>query len=95
MTKCSVIDAGKPVRKAVGHLAIEVDGDVMLMNEMQGRYFGLDAIGSDIWKRLEKPQTVTELCASLARDYAAERAMIERDVTKLLATLHGYGLVEW
>ncbi len=95
MSKCLPIDAETPVRKAAGHLAIEVDSDVMLMSVSQGRYYGLDDIGSDIWKRLEKPQTVTELCASLARDYAAERGMIERDVTILLGTLHSYGLVEW
>jgi hypothetical protein len=94
MTKFLPIDPETPVRKAVGHLAIEVDGNVMLMSESQGRYLGLDDIASDIWNRLQKPQTVRELCSSLAGDYAAEPAMIERDVTKLLVTLHGYGLVE-
>jgi hypothetical protein len=82
------------VRKAAAHIAIEVDGQVMLMSESQGRYFGLDDIGSDIWKRLEKPQTMTQLSASLAGDYTAAPGVIEHDVAAMVTTLHGYGLVE-
>jgi len=94
MNKCLPLSAETTVRKAASHLAIEVDGEVMLMSESQGRYFGLDGIGSDIWKRLETPQTLAELCDSLAGDYTVEREIIERDVKSLLVTLQGYGLVE-
>lgn len=94
MDLCLPFDAQTPMCKAPNHLAIEVDGDVMLMSESLERYLGLDDIGSDIWRRLERPQTVTELCAGLAQDYDGERETIERDVAGLLTALHGYGLLK-
>ena len=36
-------------------ITAEVDGEVVMMSIEQGQYFGLDDIGSDIWKRLEQP----------------------------------------
>ena len=65
-------------------LAAEVDGEVVMMSIEQGRYFGLDDIGSDIWKRLEPPCSFSALIDGLVADYAADRATIAADVRALL-----------
>jgi len=61
----------------------EVDGIVMMSVE-QERYFGLDAIGSDIWRRIEPPCSFATLVEGLVADYEAERATITTDVQNLL-----------
>lgn len=66
----------------------------MLMSIARGRYVGLDDIGSDIWRRLQEPQMVGSLCASLAQDYDADPEIIEREVIELLGKLQEHGLVE-
>ena len=50
----------------------------------QGRYFGLDAIGSDIWRRIEPPCTFATLIQGLVADYDAEPATIATGVQHLL-----------
>jgi hypothetical protein len=65
-------------------LAAEVDGEVVMMSIERGHYFGLDDIGSDIWKRLELPCTFSALIDGLATDYDADRATIATDVRALL-----------
>jgi hypothetical protein len=68
-------------------LAAEVDGEIVMMSIEQGRYFGLDDIGSDIWKRIEQPCSFATLVDALAADYEAERGTIAADVTALLTRM--------
>jgi hypothetical protein len=68
-------------------LAAEVDGEIVMMSIEQGRYFGLDDIGSDIWKRIEQPCSFAALVDGLVADYDAERGTIAADVTALLARM--------
>lgn len=75
-------------------LAADVGGEVVLMSVSQWHYFGLNAIGSEIWKRLETRQSVADLCAGLAADYEGDAGQIERDVIALLDKLAGRNLLE-
>jgi Coenzyme PQQ synthesis protein D (PqqD) len=68
-------------------LAAEVDGEIVMMSIEQGRYFGLDDIGSDIWKRIEQPCSFAALVDALAADYEADRGTIAADVTALLTRM--------
>jgi hypothetical protein len=68
-------------------LTAEVDGEVVMMSIEQGQYFGLDDIGSDIWKRLDSPCAFADLIDRLAADYDADRASIAADVRALLESM--------
>jgi hypothetical protein len=68
-------------------LAAEVDGEIVMMSIEQGRYFGLDDIGSDIWKRIEQPCSFAALVDALAADYDSDRSTIVSDVTALLTQM--------
>ena len=72
------------VSRSPSVLAAEVDGEVVMMSIEKGRYFGLDDIGSDIWKRIETPCSFGELIDRLKADYDADRATIADDVRALL-----------
>jgi len=82
------------VNRRADLLAAEVDGEVMLMGIAQGRLFGLDAMGSIIWRRLAARCRVGDLCAELARTYDADPATIEADLLAFLTTLRAQGFVE-
>jgi hypothetical protein len=94
MIKPSLVASETPVRRSADHVSVEVDGELMLMSTSQGRYVGLDDIGSEIWRRLEHAQTAATLCASLADDFEAEPGVIDRDVSQFLAGLHKSGLLD-
>lgn len=72
----------------------EIDGQMLLMGVDQGLYFGLDEIAGDIWRRLEFPIAVADLCAGLATDYDGESEVITRDVIDLLTRMANRGLVK-
>jgi hypothetical protein len=82
----AVLDATM-ISRSPSVLTAEVDGEVVMMSIEQGRYFGLDDIGSDIWKRLDTPCSFAELIDRLATDYDADRATIAADVRALLGRM--------
>jgi hypothetical protein len=75
-------------------LAAEIDDELVLMSVEQGNYYGLDAIGADIWRRLEEPMQVSAMCEALCQEYEADADTIRRDVMALLERLIAEGLVE-
>jgi hypothetical protein len=85
--KTCQIGATTMISRSPSVLTAEVDGEIVMMSIEQGRYFGLDDIGSDIWKRIEPPCSFASLIDGLAVDYEADRATIAADVQNLLGRM--------
>lgn len=81
------------IHRAGSVLTAEIDKQLVMMDIENGRYLGLDDIGSVIWQRLEAPRTFGDLVDSLIEDYAAERAVIAQDVRELLKEMAAQGVV--
>jgi hypothetical protein len=75
------------IARKPGILAGAVHDETVMMDIDSGRYYGLNDIGSEVWRRLETPCQFGKLVDSLVADYDADRAVIADDVRKLLATL--------
>ncbi len=75
------------ISRSTSILASEVNGDVFMINIDGGRYFSLDDIGSDVWRRLDRPCSFADLTAALAADYDADEATIAADLRGLLARM--------
>jgi hypothetical protein len=74
-------------------LAAVVHDETVMMDIPSGLYYGLDDIGSDIWRRLESPRRFGELVDSLAAEYDADRGIIAADVQKLLTLMATHKVV--
>lgn len=75
------------VQQRPSTLSADVGGELVLMSVENGKYYGLDALGADVWNRLAQPIAVGELCDALIRDYDGEASRIEGDVLTLLERL--------
>jgi hypothetical protein len=87
MAKHKTLDLNSRVARSKEVLASEVDGEVVMMSIEQGNYSGLDGIGSEIWKLLEKPMPVSEICETMMARYEVERDVCEKDVLAFLSDL--------
>lgn len=81
------------VRWHPDQVAAEIDGEVVVMSIAQGKYVGLDDMASGIWRRLETPQRVADLCDGLIRDFDGAPEAIRADVVAFLASLEEHGLI--
>ena len=89
---CAIADA-TIVSRSPSILTAEVDGEIVMMSVERACYFGLDDIGSDIWKRIEPPCSFATLVEGLVADYEADRATIMFDVQNLLGHMVEHGIV--
>ncbi len=71
----------------------EVDEEIVMFNVAKGEYYGMDPIASTIWKLLEAPISVKQLCANLAQHYQASMDDIEQDTISFLQQLARSGLI--
>src|SRR5216684_1383531 len=89
----AVIADATVISRSPSVLTAEVDGEIVMMSIEQGRYFGLDDIGSDIWNRIEPPCSFTALIDRLVAEYDADRATIAADVQALLGRMAAQDVV--
>lgn len=75
-------------------LEAEIDGETVMLSIDKGEYYGLDAIGSEIWALLEGPRSVSEICTSMCERYDVEPDICERDVLAFLGDLVSDGSLQ-
>jgi len=72
----------------------DMDGEIVMMSIEQGEYYGIDAIGSDIWNILESEMSIHEICTKLCEKYDVEREQCAQDVLKFLTKMHEMKVIE-
>lgn len=75
-------------------LSADVGSETVLMSIESGCYGGVDDIGSDIWKRLESPVVIADLCRGLAAEYDADLMTVEKDVLVFLDALRQQKMID-
>lgn len=74
-------------------IATEVDGEIVLISIEDGKYYGMDLVGSEIWRRLDNPKRVDALVAELTAHFDGDPAAIEADTYSFLTRLSDNGLL--
>ena len=58
----------------------DLDGETVMMSVENGKYYGMDAIGSRVWALIKRPRSVAELCDILLTEFKVDRERCEKDV---------------
>ena len=72
----------------------EVDGEIVALNAETAECYGLNGVGSRIWRLLAAPVTPAEIRTALLAEYEVAPGECERAVERLLAELLAEGLIE-
>jgi hypothetical protein len=75
-------------------LSSELGSEHVLLNLRDGIYYGLEDVGSRIWKMVQNPVSVAEICEAIVETHDVEPERCRRDVLKLLGELIERRLVE-
>ncbi|HWM93400.1 MAG TPA: PqqD family protein [Thermoanaerobaculia bacterium] len=79
------------IREKVRSTANE-DGGVLLDLE-QGKYFSLNGMGAEIWKKLQAGATLSDIQDHLQATYAAPPERIRQDLQRFVQRLQEMGVV--
>ena len=94
MRRRAAIGLATLVCRALDVGATQLDGKVVMISEHHGKYYGLDEVGSQIWKLIEMPRTLAEICDELHGVFDVERPQLERDVVAFVSRLLDERLIE-
>lgn len=75
-------------------VSCDLAGEAAILNLSDGVYYGLDEVGAAVWRMLEEPRTVDELCRGMMAEFDVDAERCEKDVLKLLQELQAKGLIE-
>jgi hypothetical protein len=64
-----------------------------MLHVEKNAYYDTDAIGADIWRRLESPTRVGDLCAALVQRYDVQPEQCEADVLAFLRDAYREGVI--
>lgn len=74
-------------------LSTELQNEGVLLNLETGEYFGLDAIGMEMWKVLRASSSVEAACVALLEQYDVDENVLVHDLQELIAKLSEWKLV--
>ena len=84
-----------PVYKLSGKaLFTAVGSDIVALNVDDGQCYGMEKVTAAIWRLLETPMAIDEICDQLVEMYAVEPATCRADVDRVIGQLRSEGLVQ-
>jgi hypothetical protein len=76
-----------------GLIEAEVENEIVALHIEKGTCYGLNPVGSRIWKLIAVPIRISDICAKLLAEYKVESRTCEREVLDLLEELRAEGLI--
>lgn len=82
-----------PYQVSPDALARELDGEVLVLDLRSSLYFGMTGTAARIWQLIEAGEPRDAMVAALAREFAADRHVIEADIDAFVSDLTARGLI--
>jgi hypothetical protein len=71
----------------------DIQGEMVLLHLDSGIYFGLNAVGADIWNFIREERSVEEIRNYLLAQYNVPPARCDAEILSLLNQLYEKGLI--
>jgi len=68
-------------------------GEIVLLNSVNGRYYGLKKVGCAFWEKIDSTRSLTEITELLFEEFNVEKEMLVKDIEDLIKTLTANNLV--
>ena len=75
-------------------LVQDVHGESVLLNLDNRYYYGLDKMGTQMWRTLSESESIQKAYDALLARYDVEEDVLRRDLLKLVQKLLDYGLLK-
>ncbi len=67
---------------------------VTIFNPVSRRYYTLDAVATLVWRLIQQPMSLSEICDAIMDVFDVEEDYCEHDVLRLLEEMEAEGLIE-
>lgn len=73
----SAIPLSVQIVQGQGNIVSDMDGEKVMLNITNGKYYNLGEIGGHIWELISTPISVEELVATLMKEFDVEQEVCE------------------
>jgi hypothetical protein len=87
------MEFSKKIRPSETVFSQEIEGEIVLLDMASENYFGLDAIGSEIWALLQEGNSLQEVNDILLKNYDISPERLKHDLEVFVERLVENGLV--
>jgi hypothetical protein len=74
-------------------VSTEVDSEILVLNTDTSVYYRLRMVGAHVWRLLQEPVTLPEICADVVSHYDVAPERCQQDVLALVRQMTAFGLV--
>lgn len=72
----------------------KIQDEVVLLNMDNQQYYGLNAVGADMWDNLISLKSITAVTEQICKTYDAERVNVREDLATLVHEMLSAGLLK-
>jgi hypothetical protein len=83
-----------PIRIRKDVVFRELEGELVLLNLNTGVYFGLDSVGSAIWRLIDGFRSASEIVTAMTEEYDVDAATCRADLDRFLDALRANDLID-
>lgn len=87
------IGATAVARVSPQQVSSELGDETVILHVEDGVYYGLDPVGTSIWRLLQEPRAVADIRDRIVDEYDVDPARCERDLVALLRDLQRQRLI--
>lgn len=77
-----------------GSIVSDMNGDKVMMNIRNGKYYNMGKVGGRIWELVETPHSINKIIVQLTNEYEVELKECEAQVMSFLELLSTEGLIK-
>ena len=71
----------------------DLEGEAVILDLASGTYFGLNEVGTRVWRMIDEGRDAAEIVDIVAAEYQADRGTIAQGVARLLDDLSARRLI--
>lgn len=90
----SLITLQDTVYKPESIISSDIDEGIVMMDIEKGQYYSLNTMGSRIWKMIDEPIGVRQVCDHLMSEFDISQQQCQKEVLTYLAQLLELGIVK-
>lgn len=76
------------------HLYSEIKGEGVILSLKNGKYYGINSVGSSIWQAIQNPATLPEIENAITQEYEVDQETCRQEVLTFLERMVNEELVE-
>jgi hypothetical protein len=84
----------KIIMRAEEQISRDIGMEAVILNLANSKYYGLNEVGARIWKIIEKPVSVKEICTILVDEFDVTPERCEKELLALLQEMADHQLID-